>query len=1445
MTDANGNVTNYAYDSLDNIETITQPAVLVGGGSTHPVTHYTHDNLGELLSVEDPNEALTSYSYNGLGQQVSMTAPDPTTLDGTGGPVTTYTFDVLGGVLNTVAPQPSSSTTVNTTTTDAYDGFHRLASVTDASGTTYYGYSDAGDQTSETDPDGNVTHWSYDDLHEQTGMTDPLGNSASYNYNLAGDLTSTVDRNGHEIDYGYDNLGRGTTETWVGGGAGGSNYVIDTSYNDQGDVASASDSAVTYTYTTDHLGELTSVDDAYASATNVPDVTLNMGYDANGNRTSLDAVVGGNYDFQDSFTPDALNRTIEIQQAASTATGSGVVDNAVAQKEIDLSYLANGQFDTISRNVFSGSTKELVAKGTYGYDDAERLTSISYSQPSSTLPTFSWTYDGANQVHSFTSSEDGTATYGYDPTGQLMSAAYTALSGHTYYADNSSIANESNSFDANGNSNASGVSLNTTGVSTGGNQVATDGTWNYHYDNNGNLTSQVLVTTSSDPNAVNEIDYTYDFRNDLTEVEKKNSSGNDLAVLDYVYDMYDELIGRTATVKTYNSGTGALASTTTTTQKFVNDPLNNGEPVLGFDGTGKITDRYLYGPAVDQILADETYSSPSAAPTSAGTTFVPLTDNEGSVRDVEQYNFTTNAADNVEHIVYNSFGAKLSDTGSVTFAFGFQDEYTDSVSADQLHGVRWFDPATQRWLTQDPAGLTFGTNPYVADGNSPTNFTDPSGLCPWWVPKWLCPQSALPTMPLGTATDASRQEAVLANLQWQKGRAEYIRTNGPNTIFAAGEFPATGQYWSDVGSGLKGYFWNGPKNIAAGLWHAAMNLPDTVAGLANAAWHPINTFNAVAAKLEAMAQTPEGQGEIGFNIALMVLTAGGAQATQLNAVTDAGRAADAVNAARAAEIAQLTGTSAEGANAARIAASANATSRVAELEEAAGEARQCTSEITCFPAGTPVMVRSANVRPRASHFSATKPQGESGFGRALAFAALAASLAPTALYKKRRRKQAKASTEQAVGFLDAERPDEELQLAAGAENASAATAAVDGAARGLAKNRASGLAVGRCQSRASRRVLASAWIAACLAIATIIGFSATSKPVARPTMAAIASSGPMRTAPIETIQVGQRVVTSVGSTLANKPQGTAVDQRTWRLLRLEAKNRWPDGTLDSVEVEALEPPEWLATHESAPGTTIRLPLDLEEIGLPLAMNCRVLANEPCPPIEQGPGRVILATVNHLNADVRELDVVDAAGRRETIRPTGLHKFYSSTRAGWVSAKDLRIGEQLQGAEGPVFVRALRSLPGSQRVYNMRVEDEHVYRVSALGVLVHNPGCGPGNWQTVNEAMSERAAAYQAQITGQGGQAYVVNGVKFDGVNAQSLLEAKGPGYANFVENGQFRPWFEGRQALIDQANAQVAAANGTPIVWNVAEAEAATAMQNLFNGNGITGITIVVTPPVP
>lgn len=111
-------------------------------------------------------------------------------------------------------------------------------------------------------------------------------------------------------------------------------------------------------------------------------------------------------------------------------------------------------------------------------------------------------------------------------------------------------------------------------------------------------------------------------------------------------------------------------------------------------------------------------------------------------------------------------------------------------------------------------------------------------------------------------------------------------------------------------------------------------------------------------------------------------------------------------------------------------------------------------------------------------------------------------------------------------------------------------------------------------------------------------------------------------------------------------------------------------------------------------------------------------------------------------------------------------------------------------------------------------------------------------------MSARAAAYQEQITGRAAsQSYVVNGVKFDGYSGGVLQDAKGPGYAWAVKNGQFIPRYHGAQDLLDQAQRQVAAAQGAPITWSVAEENTATAIENLFGRNGIYGINVEYVPP--
>ncbi|MCW5766985.1 MAG: hypothetical protein KIT68_13530, partial [Phycisphaeraceae bacterium] len=123
------------------------------------------------------------------------------------------------------------------------------------------------------------------------------------------------------------------------------------------------------------------------------------------------------------------------------------------------------------------------------------------------------------------------------------------------------------------------------------------------------------------------------------------------------------------------------------------------------------------------------------------------------------------------------------------------------------------------------------------------------------------------------------------------------------------------------------------------------------------------------------------------------------------------------------------------------------------------------------------------------------------------------------------------------------------------------------------------------------------------------------------------------------------------------------------------------------------------------------------------------------------------------------------------------------------------------------------------------------------------GLTKGKWVKANESMSDRARSYQSQVAGRSGEAFEIGGVRFDGLSNGILVEAKGPGYADKLENGVFARWFDGGDELVSQARRQVRAADGTPIVWHVAEAEAASAFRVLFAKNNITGIQVIHVPP--
>ena len=171
---------------------------------------------------------------------------------------------------------------------------------------------------------------------------------------------------------------------------------------------------------------------------------------------------------------------------------------------------------------------------------------------------------------------------------------------------------------------------------------------------------------------------------------------------------------------------------------------------------------------------------------------------------------------------------------------------------------------------------------------------------------------------------------------------------------------------------------------------------------------------------------------------------------------------------------------------------------------------------------------------------------------------------------------------------------------------------------------------------------------------------------------------------------------------------------------------------------------------------------------------------------------------------------------------------SDVQKGWI----LYDGER-RGQDGTIYTKDGQIAVHANGTSALTVEERQAIAASNRRAA--------GQWQAVKESMSDSAQAYQYQVTGQAGMAYVVNGVKFDGVNAEGLIEAKGPGYSNFLDqNGRWKRWFTGAEDMLMQASEQVAAAGGRPVIWYVAEPDAAAAIQKLV---GDIGIKVVYMPP--
>jgi len=136
-------------------------------------------------------------------------------------------------------------------------------------------------------------------------------------------------------------------------------------------------------------------------------------------------------------------------------------------------------------------------------------------------------------------------------------------------------------YDLNGNRTMAGY------VTGAGNRLLSDGVYNYTYDNEGNMLTKVRISDGE------RTEFTWDYRNRLTQVVVKSAGGVILKEVRFTYDVWNRRIG----VWTDADGAGPQAPVK------VWSVYRGPNPYADFNGAGSLTMRYLYGPGIDWLLA--------------------------------------------------------------------------------------------------------------------------------------------------------------------------------------------------------------------------------------------------------------------------------------------------------------------------------------------------------------------------------------------------------------------------------------------------------------------------------------------------------------------------------------------------------------------------------------------------------------------------------------------------------------------------------------------------------------------------------------------------------------------------------------------------------------------------------------------------------------------------
>jgi YD repeat-containing protein len=444
-TSGAGNVTNYAYDTLGELTSVTQPGGSCVAGSRTRCTTITYDSLSRPATVTDGKGQKTTYSYDKFDRITQILYNGTTTCSTSAGTCIQYSYDADGNVLTRVDKTGTTTFTYDTLgrlvkealpsgadacsgsspagITFTYDAASNLTQYCDAGGAVNYAYDAANRNVGTATGSGSCTPgsivqpctvYAYDAGNELTGITYPTstGVTDTLGYDGAGNVHTDVVTKGStnlELEaYGYTS---GTSDKQLQQLA--VNYITDVNTN----------------YSYDNQNRLLGASTGTASTSD------SYTYDADGN-LKTETLGGGGITFAYNAADAACWAVLGTSSNACSSAPSGAVTYTY---DADGNLTASSSGEAMSYNSVNQTTSLTPAGGS--------ALSMAYTGTDSTQRTSAGSTTFANSIFGVASSTTGSTSsyFTYDPSGKVNSVVVGGTRYYAYYDGTGSIAGLVNS----------------------------------------------------------------------------------------------------------------------------------------------------------------------------------------------------------------------------------------------------------------------------------------------------------------------------------------------------------------------------------------------------------------------------------------------------------------------------------------------------------------------------------------------------------------------------------------------------------------------------------------------------------------------------------------------------------------------------------------------------------------------------------------------------------------------------------------------------------------------------------------------------------------------------------------------------------------------------------------------------------------------------------------